>query len=72
MNLDHRLKRLEMNSPNRTPCFCGKTFVDFARDESLVCTHCPKCKNQFDLWERISIAAGQPLNLTGMGAINEH
>lgn len=69
MNIKNRLKKIEADSPNKTACFCNKTFVDVVYGEpgfsSL--TYCPNCKDKFDFWARLSAEAMKSENLTDVG-----
>jgi hypothetical protein len=65
MNLKQRVKRLEENHI-KTSCFCNKTLVDllYGEETADMLTHCPKCKEKFDWWERIIEEAKNGGNLT--------
>jgi hypothetical protein len=68
MNILNRLKKLELNNPNKPPCFCGKTFVDLMYKEphSSALTYCANCKDHFDYWVNLACDAETSENLTNI------
>jgi len=66
MNILNRLKKLELNNPNKPTCFCGKTFVDLMYKEPhfSALTYCANCKDHFDYWARLARDAETSENLT--------
>ena len=69
MTISKRLKNLELSSPHRTPCFCGKTsFLDLWTGKIDELTHCPKCREIYDFWAKLSAEAQKAENCTDESA----
>ncbi len=68
MNIENRLAKLEASSVYRTPCLCGKSFVDlvYGIPGESVLMPCRKCEQQFAFWENLAAEAGQSENLTDL------
>jgi hypothetical protein len=68
MNILSRLKKLETDSPNKPPCFCGKTLLDlwYGVPDADALTYCPNCKDKVEHWARMADEAASELskNLT--------
>lgn len=69
MNIKSRLKKLELNSLIKTPCFCSKTLIDLwygkACADSL--TYCEKCKQEYEFWTNLAVEARKTTeNLTDL------
>ena len=68
MNILNRLKKLKLNNPNKTPCFCGKTLIDlwYGKPGADALTYCRYCKDKFDAWAELAREAKAELskNLT--------
>ncbi len=66
MNIKNRLKKLEANNPNKTPCFCGKTLIDlwYGKPGADALTYCPNCKDHYDYWQNLAREAEASENLT--------
>jgi len=68
MNILNRLKKLELNNPNKPPCFCGKTLIDlwYGKTGADALTYCLNCKDKFDYWQQLAREAKDSLskNLT--------
>ena len=68
MNIQNRLKKIEQNNPNKTPCFCGKTLIDlwYGKPDADALTYCSNCKDKFDHWQNLAREAKAELskNLT--------
>ena len=64
MNLRNRIEKLEACTVSKN-CFCGKTFIDLCYGENTdALTYCPKCKEHFDWWGKVSAEATEGANLT--------
>ncbi len=59
MNIKSRLKKLELNTLFKAPCFCGKTLIDlwYGEPGADVLTACPNCKQQYDFWANLAAEA---------------
>ncbi len=68
MNILNRLKKIEKDNPNKTPCFCGKTLIDlwYGKPGADSITYCSNCKDKFDHWQNLAREAKSELskNLT--------
>jgi hypothetical protein len=66
MNILSRLKKIELNNPNKTQCFCNKTLLDlwYGDADADALTYCPNCKDTFDHWQNLARDAGTSENLT--------
>ncbi len=68
MNILNRLKKLELNNPNKPSCFCNKTLLDlwYGKPGADSLTYCSNCKDTFDYWQNLAREAKSELskNLT--------
>jgi hypothetical protein len=66
MNILNRLKKIEANNLNKTPCFCNQTYVSLLWDgqDTVALTYCPNCKDTFDAWANLVAEAQNGENLT--------
>ncbi len=73
MNILHRLKKLELNNPNKPPYFCNKTLLDlwYGDTDADGLTSCPNCQDQYDFWANLARDAESELskNLTDVETI---
>ena len=68
MNIQNRLKKIELENPNKPPCFCNKTLLDlwYGKPGADALTSCPNCIDKFDHWQNLAREAKAELskNLT--------
>jgi hypothetical protein len=66
MSILNRLKKLELNNPNKPPCFCNKTLIDvwYGEPGFSGLTYCADCKDQYEMWAKLAIDAATSENLT--------
>ncbi len=66
MSILRRLKKLESNNPNKPPCFCNKTLLDwwYGKPGADALTYCPNCKDTYDFWVNLARDAVTSQNLT--------
>jgi hypothetical protein len=66
MSIESRLTKLELNNPNKPPCFCNKTLLDLwhGKPGADALTYCPDCKVEYDYWMNLAHDAVTSENLT--------